>query len=165
MMLHTVETSHVIPWAQVSVKARRNTRARIEFHFTPQYIKTFWHPRTARESRLRAPYTLAEKSRLLLDDVISLDGSSMFVQAWLVPAAQVGHYHLHVTTTAPEPLKRSVRVRLYWDKGEYVAVLRAGEWQFEDITEPAYSERNHNLPSRRLRLSFEIEKSGANTRA
>jgi hypothetical protein len=164
MMLHTVETSHVVPWAQVSVKARGKTRARVEFHFTPQYVKTFWHPRTAREA-WRAPYMLAERSRLLLDDVALLDGASMFVKAWLVPASEPQYYHLHVTISAPEPLKRGVRVRLYWDKGEYVAVLRAGEWQFEDITEPAYSERNHNLPSRRLRLSLEIEKSVKNTKA
>ncbi|MCG3142653.1 MAG: hypothetical protein HDKAJFGB_04181 [Anaerolineae bacterium] len=87
----------------------------------------------------------------------------MFVQAWLVPAARLGDYHIRVSMNAPAPLKKRLHVCLYWDNDQYTATLARGVWLFEDITEPIFSSRNGNLPSRRLRLTFDFQEDDVET--
>lgn len=145
------------PWVQVNPSVRGSTRTHVEIRFAPNYIRSLWRPRAARERGTRGVFDDAAGERLLFDGTIPVEGASMFVQAWLVPAAEPGAYHIRVTMAAPAPLKKRVLVRLYWDNGRYTASLARGEWLFEDITEPNYSRRNGNLPTRRLRMTFEFQ--------
>jgi hypothetical protein len=101
---------------------------------------------------------------LMLDTVIPINRSSAFVRAWLVPAVEREYFHLRVEITAPEPIKRNLRVTLNWDNGDYTSVMRAGNLFFEDITPPNISKHFGNLPSRRFRLTFEFEAPTKNSK-
>ena len=147
------------PWAQSLTRVRGANRRRVEIRFAPDYIRALWHPRTAREQAVRGAFDDAENERLLYDGTIPIDGASMFVQAWLVPAMRPEYYHIRVSMNAPAPLKKRLYVCLYWDSDQYTATLARGEWLFEDITEPHYSRRNGNLPARRLRMTFEFQEN------
>lgn len=148
----------VAPWAQSVTRARGTNRRRVEIRFAPDYIRALWHPRIARERIARGAFDDAASERLLYDGTIPVDGgASMFVQAWLVPSARSGSYHIRVSMNAPAPLKKRLFVCLYWDSDQYTATLARGEWLFEDITEPNFSRSNGNLPTRRLRMTFEFQ--------
>jgi hypothetical protein len=80
----------------------------------------------------------------------------MFVRAWLIPANLPGYYHMRVEMFTPDSVPGAVRVRLYWDNHEYYGVVRPNQVFFEDITPPDFSRHAGNLPSRRMRLTFEF---------
>ncbi len=148
------------PWSQATRYIRGANRRRVEICFAPAYLRALWRPRATRETTSRGAFDDATTERLLYDGTIPIDGASMFVQAWLVPAAQPGDYHIRVSMNAPAPLKKQLAVCLYWDSAQYTATLARDAWFFEDITEPIYSRRNGNLPTRRLRLTFEFQDNG-----
>jgi hypothetical protein len=147
-----------VPWTLTQTRVRGANRRRFEIRFARGYIRALWHPRVSREPIARGAFDDAANERLLYDGTIPVDGgSSMFVQAWLVPAAYSGSYHIRVSMNAPAPLKKRLFVCLYWDSDQYTATLARGVWLFEDITEPNYSRRNGNFPTRRLRMTFEFQ--------
>lgn len=143
-------------WTRVNIPANDKQGPRIEFHFAPAFINALLHREPARTLRERGLYDDLQAEQLVLSDTISVDGSSMFVQAWFISAAQTDRHHLRVSMTAPEPLKQEIHVRLYWDKQEYTTTVEHGEWFFEDITGPIYPTKDGKLPTVRVRLSFEF---------
>ncbi len=153
-----------VPWRQVRAATRAIQTTRIEFHFTPRYVQAVWertrHPKA--KTGTRGDSFPSEPEALLLDDVIQVDATTIFVRAWLLRSTKSDGYHLRVEIGAPEGVKRNLRIHLHWDNALYTANLRAGQMFFEDITTPDFSRRRNNLPSRRLRLSVEIEHAGSN---
>lgn len=153
----------IVPWQETLSRGRGKKQWRFEARFAPNYVRKLWRPRATRETTSRGAFDDATTERLLYDGTIPIEGASMFVQAWLVPAARLGDYHIRVSMNAPAPLKKRLHVCLYWDNDQYTATLARGVWLFEDITEPIFSSRNGNLPSRRLRLTFDFQEDDVET--
>lgn len=146
-------------WVQVRPRTARNQPRRVEFRFYPEYVRAVWKSMNGETApKTRGGVSLSpDGETLLFTDVIQIDGTSVFVNAWFIPARQPETYHLRVEIAAPQGIQRSVRLFLHWDKTQYSARLRKGEMFFEDITTPDFSRAQKNLPSRRLQLSFEFE--------
>lgn len=146
------------PWSQVRVRSRPSKNIRVEFRFTPEYARAAWtRPQHSTLSRVTRGERPSESETLLLDDVMLIDNQSAFVRAWLVPADTTGFYHVRVELVAPQRIVRNARVSLQWDGHEYSGFMRAGQLFFENISPPNFSRFLKNLPSSRLRLSFEFD--------
>jgi hypothetical protein len=157
-----VERNNSEPWVQVQAPTRKKGITRIDVRFTPDYVRGLVAPKTSRVAETRGEYLPDDRETLLLDDVLSIEGSSVFVRAWLIPARRKGQYHLRVEIAAPAPRHRNVRIILRWGAHQYSAHLRAGTTLFEDISLPDLARWRNNLPSRQLQLSFEFENGGTN---
>lgn len=148
------------PWVQVRTVARHADITQIEFRFTPAHIQRVLNrsPQTLRQTT-RGDWFETESERLLLEDVTHIDGTTVFVTAWLIAAAEPETFHIHVKIGAPEYIRRNVSIILYWDRAQYVATLRAGIAEFEDISPPTYSRRNNTVPPRHVRLKIQYDGS------
>jgi hypothetical protein len=162
MALATQET--VVPWVQKLYPARGKHPARVEFHFSPAYVSKLWNREPAFSRETRSGESPARREDLLLDDIITIQGASIFVRAWLVPADDSDLFHLRIEISATQRLPRNAQVTLHWDRHTYNVSLRAGEMLFEDISPPDFSRLKGNLPTRRLRMSFEFEERRRNGR-
>ena len=154
-------------WVQVEPRRASGKPRRIEIRFYPEYIRAIWARRAERAlSATRGGVSLSPDSEtLLLHTAFPVDGVTVFVRAWFIPApGKRDTFHLRVEIGAPEGVKRAIRVILRWDNAEYIAPLRAGQVSFEDITAPDFSKSRKNLPSRRLQLSFEFEDDDKHTK-
>ncbi|MBI4672174.1 MAG: hypothetical protein HY741_10970 [Chloroflexi bacterium] len=161
MLEPTQPLSHA-PWTQVHLKPRGKARTRVEFHFSPDYVSALWKANALPRLDTRAAFPSPHHERLLLDDVIYIEDKTVFVHAWLVPAVEPEYFHLRVRVAAPTLLTRNGRLSLHWGSHQYSLPLKAGVVEFEDISPPNFSRYHNNLPSHRLRLSFEFESGGKN---
>lgn len=143
-------------------RAAHSKARRVEFRFYPEYIQAVLTQRRERLSGVSrgGVSLLPDSETLLLDASIPADDVTVFVRAWFIPAGEPDTFCLRVEVGAPQRIKRAMRIQLSWDNAEYVARLSAGVTEFEDITPPDFSRAKKNLPSRRLRLSFEFEEKG-----
>lgn len=153
-----------LPWIQVQIPARGTRPARTEIRFNPQYVRAVWQARTAHAPATRGIFPSDEPERLLLDQVLQYQNSTLFVQAWLIPAEKPAHFHMRVKVAAAPPLADNGLLLLHWGKDHYSVPLTAGEMEFEDISPPDFSRLKKNLPSPRFRLSFESANDRKNGR-
>lgn len=161
-MLEPSQSFNKAPWAQVHTKLRGKPRTRVEFRFSPAYVRALWNANALLQGDTRAAYYLPQSERLLLDDVIYIEDKAVFVRAWLIPSVERDYFHLRVKVAAPARLTRNAQLFLQWDRYQYALPLKAGEMEFEDISLPNFSRLSNNVPSHRLRLSFEFENGGPN---
>ncbi len=161
-MLEPSQPFNEAPWTQVHTKLRGKRGTRVEFRFSPTYLRALWNVNASLLGKLRAAYYAPQFERLLLDDVIYIEDKAVFVRVWLIPAEEPDYFHLRVRVAAPARLTRNGQLFVHWDKYQYALQLKAGELEFEDISLPNFSRARHNLPLRRLRLSFEFENGRPN---
>lgn len=143
-------------WSQVRTRSANATQ--VEFRFYPDYARTAWvHPRDRAPGPVTRGKPRLERETLLLDDVMFIDNQSAFARVWLIPADAPGYFHLRVELAAPTRIARNARVTLHWDHHEHHGVMRAGQLLFENISPPNFSHYLKNVPTRRLRLTFEFD--------
>lgn len=143
-------------WSQVRTRPANTNR--VEFRFYPEYARTAWvHPQNRAPGAATRGKPRLEQETLLLDDVMFIDNQSAFVRAWLIPADAPDYFHIRVELAAPTRIARNARVTLHWDTHEYHGVMRAGQLLFENISPPDFSHYLKNVPTRRLRLTFEFD--------
>ncbi len=148
-------------WVQINRTPRGNKPHVPEFRFSPRQLSALVSARP-RSLRLRSHYVPPGSERLVLNDTIVFEGSSLFIRAWLIPASQPGFFHMRVELFSPRSLPRNVQLVLDWGNHKYTLPLVAGMAQFEDITLPSYSRHLGNLPSPRYRLRVEQGSSSKN---
>src|SRR5436190_5157576 len=86
-------------WVQVRPRTAQNQPRRVEFRFYPDYVRAVWaHMEGQSLTKTRGGVSISpDGETLLFQDVIQIEGVSVFVRAWFIPARKKKEsYHLRV---------------------------------------------------------------------